>query len=460
MTGPDFLTTTTAAITRQLAVACPGVDHPGLLAALSGGPDSTALLLAARTWSERTGGALAAAHLHHGLRGGAADADAAFCADLCARLDVPLHTDRIDPRPAARERGGGLEEACRHLRRRFLQRILEQDPALHAVATGHHRDDQTETVLMRLARGTGPEGLVGIRPVDGRFIHPLLEVRRRDVIAFLQASNQPWREDVSNTEGDNLRARLRRELLPVLRGMFGPAADEAPARLAELLADDLELLEGPTREAEQAVRDGEALDVGALLALEPALARRVLRRWLREPDNGAPPGLARVHLQGVLEWLTDGTSGSGVDLPGGLRLVRSFDRLERAEAGGGPLRQAGDYRILVRPATAQENGAAPGHGEPDDEATWRLVCPASALRGNLRVRNRREGDRLELLGLDGTKKLNDLLQERRVPRAARDGVLVVEDETGILWVVGLARAERTRLLPDSGANVTVSVIRR
>lgn len=200
--------------------------------------------------------------------------------------------------------------------------------------------------------------------------------------------------------------------------------------------------------------------MGALLDMQPALARRVLRRWLREPDDGDPPGLARVHLQGVLDWLTDGTSGTGVDLPGGMRLVRSFDRLERAEAGGGSLRQAGDFRILVRPATAQESGAAPGHGEPDDEATWRLVCPASALQGNLRVRNRREGDRLESLGLDGTKKLSDLLQERRVPRAARDGVLVVEDETGILWVVGLARAERTRLLPEGGANVTVSVIRR
>lgn len=459
MTATAFLTTTTSAIARLLAAACPGETRPGLLVALSGGPDSVALLLAAMAWSEAASGDLAAAHLHHGLRGTAADADAAFCADLCARLGVPLHTEHGDPRPLARERGGGLEEAGRHLRRRFLERVLDREPGLHAVATGHHRDDQTETVLMRLLRGTGPEGLAGIRPVDGRWIHPLLEVRRRDVLTFLQEQGQPWREDVSNTEGDNLRARLRRELLPVLRGMFGPAADEAPARLADLLADDLDMLEASTREAEARVRDGEALDVGALLALEPALARRILRRWLREPAAGNVSGPTRVHLQGVLDWLATGTSGAGIDLPGGLRLERSFDRLARA-AGGGSERRGGDYRILVRPATDAETTLAPGHGDPTDEATWHLVCPASGLRGNLRVRNRRAGDRLQPLGLDGTKKLSDLLQERRVPLADRDGVLVVEDELGILWVVGLARDERTRLLPEAGAKVTVSVIRR
>jgi tRNA(Ile)-lysidine synthase len=459
-----FTADVAASIAQLLARACPGVESPGLLVALSGGPDSTALLLGAVRWRDETGGALVAGHLNHGLRGEAAARDEAFCADLCARLDVRLVTGRDDPRPVARARGGGLEEAGRHLRRRFLATILEREPGLHAVATGHHRDDQTETVLMRLLRGTGPDGLRGIRPVAGGVIHPLLGHGRAGIAAFLADVGQPWREDATNLGGDNLRARLRREVLPLLRGLFGPGCDAAPARLAELLDDDLELLDGLTVRALERCRDGAGLSVDALAGLDAPLARRVLRRWLAEGAVAAgaqdgPDDLGRTHLEAVRGLLTEGASGSGVDLPGGRRVVRDFDRLDTAE-GAAPPRRAEDYRINVARGGDGEGRPRDGHGAPDDESTWTIACPAAALSGNLRVRNWRRGDRMRPLGLDGTKKLSDLFRERRLPAAAREGVLVVEDDEGILWVVGLARAERTRLLPTGGTTVTLTVSRR
>lgn len=434
---------------RLLDTTCPGVRKPGVLVALSGGPDSTALLLAAHAWARTRGAGLAAAHLNHGLRGEQADGDQDFCTALCQRLEVPLHTAHEDPRPVARSRGRGLEEAGRHLRRRFLAGLLDREEPLHAVATGHHRDDQAETVIMRLLRGTGPDGLAGMRQADGRWLHPLLGVTRADILAYLQAEGQSWRQDTGNLEGDNTRARLRRELLPVARGIFGPGVTEAAARLADLLAADRDLLAGLTAAALAECRRGDDLDVPALQELEPALAARVLRTWLDAAD------LEQVHVAAVLAWLDTGTSGSGLDLPG-LRLVRDFDRLARDCRATVAGRNASDYRIVVRNQEAEDLG----HGTPDDEESWSLVCPADALQGRLRVRNWTEGDRMRPLGLDGTKKLSDLFRERRLPADARAGLLVVEDDAGIVWSVGVARDERTRMLPTTRAAVTLSVVRR
>ncbi|RKZ13156.1 tRNA lysidine(34) synthetase TilS [bacterium] len=452
--NPDlFNETVSRHLTAQLAQACPRAARPGLLVAVSGGADSTALLLAARHWATNTDSPLAAAHLHHGLRGVEADGDQEFCADLCRRLDVPLHTGHEDPRPLARERGKGLEEAARHLRRRFLAGVLASDDTLHAVATGHHRDDQAETVIMRLMRGTGPDGLAGIRPVAGHWLHPLLTVSRAEILAYLQAAGQSWRHDATNSDGANTRARLRRELLPVARGIFGPGVEAAAARLAELQDADRELLARWTDEALARCLRDEDLDVDTLTALEPALAARVLRIWLGTED------LERVHVEAVLKWLDTGISGTGLDLPDGRRLEREFDLLRRPRNATVPGRNASEYRILVRNEEITDD-VSRDTDRPDDESTWSLVCPADVLQGRLRVRNWAEGDRMRPFGLDGTKKLSDLFREKKLPAKARPGLLVVEDDAGILWSVGVARAERTRLLPTTGSAVSLRVVRR
>ncbi|MEN8006740.1 MAG: tRNA lysidine(34) synthetase TilS [Candidatus Krumholzibacteriota bacterium] len=446
----------------ELVQECCG-DHPapGVVVALSGGPDSVALLLAAKTWALETGSALAAAHFNYGLRPGDADRDAAFCRDLCAELEIELFESAEDPRPVARTRGQGLEEAARHLRRRFFRNILAENDHLHCVVTGHHRDDQVETVLMRLFRGTGPAGLRGILPVSGNFLHPLLHLGRAEIVAFLEECGQPWRTDSSNLDGDNARARIRRELLPLARGIFGSGSETVPARLAELLQQDMEILEGFTRAALDEIRSPNnpaLLSVSGLLALDAGLAARVLRIWL---DDGQPSGLERVHVDNALAWLRSGQSGSGLDFPDGRRLIRDFDdlRLGTGPDSRPPLRTAADYRILVA-GEEVDTARIKGAGDPADEATWRLTCPASCLKGNLRVRHPGPGDRFPPLGLEGSKKLSDLLREQRIPREDRAGVLVVTDDAGILWVVGLARAERTRLLPSTGQTVTISVVKR
>jgi len=452
----------------------PQVAVPGILVGFSGGPDSLALLLGAHLWTERGSGTVEAAHLHHQLRPGHADEDLEFCRQRCAELGIRLHESRQDPRPVARRRGLGLEEAARSLRYEFLQGILRDSDRLHCIALGHHRDDQAETVWMRLLRGTGPDGLRGMLPVRNDIIRPLLEIRRKDILACLQGLGETWRIDTTNLDGENLRAKLRRRVIPVLNDVFGPDAHIRPVRTAELLADDLELLTGITDRALASVQDPDHpgdLDCNRLRELDPILARRVLRAWLDVPASAAArqgkvlQTCGLVHLDAALAWIDTGQSGTGLDLPGGIRLERVFDRITMTHAGD-PVpvpRDAADYRVLVTDADPPDDPPRLGRTEGAGETVaggWRLHCPAAALRGNLRVGNPLPGDRIRPLGLEGSKKLSDLLREKRVPATRRSQVLTVRDDQGVLWVVGLVRSERTRLLPRPGKIVTINVIER
>lgn len=456
------------ALADQTAAADPTAADPtahlsappqGILVAFSGGPDSTALLLAAHAWRDRTGRPIAAAHLDHQLRGADSTDDAAFCRDLCAHLDIPCHVKSVDPRPLAGRRGRGLEEAARQLRRRFFAEILAAEPHLACVATGHHRDDQAETVLLRLMRGCGLDGLRGMRPRDGITIHPLLVESRADILAFLADVGQPWRQDRTNDTGLATRNRVRRELLPLLRDIFGAGAVATLPRLAELAEADLALLDGLTEDAfaATAAADG-ALLVAAFLDLPPALGRRVLRRWLFETVSSRED-LAIVHVESVRHWLAQGRSGQGLDLPHGVRLWRDFDHL-RAVPGPAPplpMGQAAAFRVTVVPVAEVPAVVQPPRIDADGGA---LLCPQDALVGHLRVENWREGDALEPLGLGGCKKLSDLLREKRIPAPDRGSVLLVRDASGILWVPGVAQSERTRVLPSTRRAVTILLQRR
>lgn len=461
---------------RRLAELMPrpheGLAPCGLLIGLSGGPDSVALLLLAHHWAVENDRPLAAAHINHQLRAEASAQDATFCRDLCAQLNLRLFEHTDDPRPLARRRGTGLEDAARTHRRDFFHKILDENPEFSHVATAHHRDDQTETILMRLLRGTGPDGMAGIRPIAGRTLHPLLDTTRAEILEYLEHRHQPWRTDATNLTGDNTRSRVRRELLPVVRALFGEGADAAIARLAGLWEGDLAFLEQETLAAFascQTTAEGAlkspALKIPALLELPPALTLRVLRRWLQDSGRVAADRIESIHLQNIREWLRVGSSGQGLDVPGGERLVRDFDILKIAPRGAShPVRNSGDFRILVAAfgpiPDPEKTGREEGNGHPRDDGSWNLTCPSTVLNGNLRIRNWRQGDRIHPLGLDGSRKLSDLFRERRLPAADRPGVLVVEDDDGILWVVGLARSERTRLVSPDHRHLTISVIPR
>jgi len=323
--------------------------------AVSGGADSTALLLAlveSNREKAPLGLVVSAAHVHHGLRGADADADEAFLGALCVRLEVPLTVFRVDTAERQAAEREGVEEAARELRYAALRGLLGSG-VVDVVATAHTLDDQAETVMMKLLRGAWTEGLGGISPVvqgaeSGRIVRPLLGVRRAEVEAFLQERGQSWRDDATNLDVSLTRNKVRYELMPVLRG-FNPGVDSQLARMAEIARDEETYWQAETaRVAAQVLLPGKpvrgggravstavgeqscAVEIARLAAMPSALRRRVVRALARSIGSRLTAEetaklLALAGFGGVAE--ITGRSGSRLELHGGLRAERSAREL-------------------------------------------------------------------------------------------------------------------------------------
>ena len=307
-----------AAVDRALrASGAPLAGHRVVLG-LSGGADSVALLDALVSLAGRHRFRVVAAHLDHGLRPESGE-DVAFCRRLCERLGVPLHTAEADVSARARRERGGLEQAARRERYRFLRRVREETGAA-MIVVAHNRDDQAETLLMRLLRGAGATGLGGMRPRVGRVVRPLLGVSREEVLAHLHDRGLGWREDPTNTDLRYLRNRIRHELLPYLEARFNPALREGLARTAGLLADEAVHLRGEADALLERIARSEGasvvLDSSALAAAPPPIARVAVRQALRRTG-----GLARVraiHVERILALArSEDPVGRRLPLPGG-----------------------------------------------------------------------------------------------------------------------------------------------
>ena len=374
---------------------------------LSGGRDSVCLL----DLAVRLAGPVTALHVNYGLRA-EADEDEAFCRELCARLGVPLTVHRA----GAPE--GNAQAWARSVRYEAAERL----PGL--IATGHTATDQVETVLYRLAASPGRRALLGMEARSGRVIRPLLEVTREETAAYCRARGLEWREDASNDSPAYARNRVRNELLPALRSLH-PAAEANVLRTLAILRDEAAVLD-------ELVSDEPELD--RLAALPPALARLVVTEMA-----GAPIG-ARLP-----EILALGRSGTAtLDLGGGLRAVAEYGRLRFDH---GPLPPP-DPAVLPVPGTVPY-----GEGQIVCEAAADGGFDADALGARLAVRPWQAGDRMRLRG--GSRTLQDLFTDRKIPRERRPHVPVVVAGDDIAWVPGVAAGERFLAGPQTKTRVAL-----
>ncbi len=307
------------------------LGEQAVLVAVSGGADSTALLDALVRLRGRRGlpGQICAAHLNHLLRGEEADADEAFVREMAARLEVALIVERQPVAERARAEKRNLEATARHLRYDFLRRAAQSCGA-RAIATAHTRDDQVETILMRLLRGSGAEGLRGIHQAvklgsEVLLIRPLLEVTRAEVLAHGEHYRLAFRTDSSNLSAAYTRNRVRHELLPLLR-TFNPLFDAALIRTIKQTSDDADYLHRAAAEIFATASEGWSLDIQTLSATHPAIRRRVLRMWLRAA-RGDLRRIAAVHLAALEALITSGEGGSYIELPDGWQAHRRAKRL-------------------------------------------------------------------------------------------------------------------------------------
>ena len=425
-----------------------------VLVALSGGPDSVALLHILRTLERRGVLVLAgAAHLNHQLRGAAADADEAFCGDLAAASGIRFVAGRTDVAALARESGRSLEDAARHARYRFLNDTATALDAA-AIAVGHSRDDQAETFLLRLIRGAGAAGLAGIRPRADRVIRPLIDISRAELRQYAAAHALEFREDASNADFRIPRNRVRHELLPHLE-QFSPAIAATLARAAGLAREDEEFLDQLAIESAAWIvlqeSDGVAVDIAGLTALAPALASRVARKAL----SAAAPDrfIGFQHIDDLLDLARGGAEGAAVTLPG-VTATRRGDRIVFGLVADAPFSNSFRFPLSI-PGEVAVPGWALSAARVDDLSGVQTpagradtaVVAAARLHEPLAVRTRRRGDTFKPLGMGGRgRKLQDFLVDRKVARAERDSLpLVVDGNDRIVWVVGQSVAEDFRV---------------
>ena len=441
-----------------------------VVVAVSGGPDSLALLHALAGTRRQTSLRLYAAHLDHGLRGEEARADAAFVAQACRGLGIGLTSESADTGAFRRAHRLSLEDAARRLRYRFLARVAAELGA-RAVAVGHTLDDQAETVLMNIVRGAGLTGLRGmsesstrrIEGTDVNLFRPLLAgVSRSDTEGYCAALGLEPRHDSSNTSLLMLRNRIRHEVMPSLANI-NPQVRDAVLRLSESARRDLAYLERAVDDAWNDVArvrsDRILVDRAGFAGLYASVGAHLLRRAVGLASDGLSD-LALSHVDEMLE-LAGGPAGRSIDLPGGLVFTVGYREATLGPNGleTCPLpRLAGEVEIEVPGETEVGGwlvvaGAADGTRDAEAGSISASVSP-NAAQGGLRVRGRRPGDRFQPLGMSGTKKLQDFMVDCRIDRSWRDRIPLVVGENGIAWVVGWRLAEWAR---PSGAGDDVTL---
>ena len=397
--------------------------RPGdtVIAAVSGGADSVALVFALYLLKDSLGISLEAAHFNHGLRGEESDRDAAFVRTLCGRYDIPLHLGGYQVTAGEK----GLEAAARDARYGFFSTLSGK------IATAHTADDNAETVLMHLVRGTGLKGLGGISPVRGNVIRPMLEITRAEVLTFLEEYHLSFVEDSSNSTDAFLRNRLRHHVMPLLKEE-NPRLAENLSAMALSLRQDNDALEAMTV---------QEMDVDALKHLHPAVRSRSITAFLKRSGVREPE--AR-HIGLVEDLIFSDRPSASADLPGGVTVAREYGKLTVAGS------EAPLETVALPPSGAVE---LPRLGlrvicEPAEEVVDTTADFTVVPQGNMVLRCRKSGDSLTRSG--GTKSLKKRFIDRKIPARQRELIPVVADEKGILGVYGFG-ADRTRL----GAGVRI-----
>ncbi|MBD8990742.1 MAG: tRNA lysidine(34) synthetase TilS [Clostridiales bacterium] len=391
-----------------------------VICAVSGGADSVAMLFALYLLREKLGITLEAAHFNHNLRGEESLRDETFVRELCARYEIPLHAASGEIHPGKK----GLEAAARDARYAFLESLPGK------IATAHTADDNAETVLMHLVRGTGLKGLGGIAPQRGKLIRPMLGITRREVEDFLAEWHLPHVEDSTNETDAFLRNRLRHHVMPLLAAE-NPRIAENLSQMALRLREDEACLS-------QRSRYETLPEVETLRTLPSAVRSRMLERFLKENGVREPED---VHIAQAEALVFSESPSASAAFPGGVTLSRRYGHLTANPTG-----EAFTPVTLTCPGSTEAAGiriTCEPAGELAQSENLLTVCPS----GKISIRPRQTGDKIRLSG--GSKSLKKLFIDRKIPAAVRERIPVVCDETGILGVysIGVNLERAAQILP-------------
>ena len=453
-------------------------DKTSLVVAASGGPDSTALLRCLYGLSNRHNLSLHVAHLNHDFRGAEADHDAAFVQLLATNLGLPCSIDKQDPIAFQRQRGiSSFEQAAREMRYSFLKFVAASAGA-KAVALGHTADDQAETILLHLLRGSGLHGLRGMSELAAwpwpepeaapLLFRPLLMAAKADTAAYCKSVGQTYRQDSGNYMWRFTRNRVRLDLMPRLARDYNSRVGQALVRLARAASEDLDFIE---REVERhwptvASEGGGSvtIDTDALLGLHPSLRRHTLRRAYAIIAGDAR-GFGDVHIYALLSLAQRNEGSKVLHLPRGIIARREYNSLTLGQADSTPMPVLTEEHVIRLPLEIGDrleveledwrlSMAVIGPDQPlpspgAAEAQYSACLDLEAVGTVAAIRTRRPGDRFQPSGMAGTKKLQDFFTDAKIPRESRDHIPLLVCNGRVAWVAGRRVAEWA--MPKEGA---------
>jgi tRNA(Ile)-lysidine synthase len=417
-----------------------------VLVGLSGGPDSVCLLTVLHSLQPALKLKLHATYVDHGLRPDEIPSEIELAGDLCGRLDIPFGVKQVDVKPYAKKHGLNTQDAARALRYEALEDAALQAGA-NAIALGHNLDDQVETFLMHILRGSGPRGLSGIPPARGTIIRPLIETERKEIEEHLDAEGISYVIDSSNLKNEYLRNRLRASIMPTLKEI-NPGIMETLERTMEILRDEdryLELQVTKTLMKLISRKTGASIELFLvpLEGMERVILRRVLRRAV-EATEGLR-GISFKHIEDIMHLIKTGSAGDRLYLPRDVRVIKKYSTLLLTSE---PPHALGTYSIgpgdevslteagLVLCASLQDTAPS----APKDKDT--VVIDADKVKLPLSVRARKDGDYFYPKGFGKRKKLQDFFVDEKVPRDERGTVPIVTSGEDIVWVAGMRADDR------------------
>ncbi|WP_040213821.1 tRNA lysidine(34) synthetase TilS [Clostridium polynesiense] len=441
--------------------------NPGdrVLVALSGGPDSVCLIHLLHTLEEELNIKCFAAHINHCLRGEDSDKDEAYAEELCGRLNITFFSKKIDINLWAKEKGISTEMAGREARYDFFE-FIKNEYSLNKIALAHNANDQAETILMRMIRGTGSEGLRGIRPVrDGIFIRPILILSRKEIEEYCEENNLNPRIDKTNLEELYYRNKIRLQLIPYIQENFNPNIISSLNRLAILEDIDNDFIdkEADINYEKFCIRDSKEIIIKKdAFSVHRAVLSRLIRKAFNDA-SGFSSNFEKVHVEDIIALQKQGT-GKSISLPGGMSAENRYSDIYLVNKN---LISAKGYReeYLIKDLKDIKDELTGGLNVFSKEFNYTLVFKLTVssekiqlknnnavkyfdfdkIKGSIILRSRKDGDRFNPLGMKGTKKLKDIFIDLKIPQVKRNEIPLICFDDDIAWIIGYKISDKYKV---------------
>ncbi|MBN2567877.1 MAG: tRNA lysidine(34) synthetase TilS [Deltaproteobacteria bacterium] len=425
--------------------------------AVSGGPDSVALLRFLYLLSGKYSLHLIVAHLNHGLRGNESERDEIFVKQLCESMEIPVKSRNVSITEIRKIEGGSIEDIGRRERYKFFKE-LSQKEGLNKIALGHNLNDQAETIVMRFLRGSGSEGLKGMLPVrEGRYIRPFLEVTRNEIVAFLDKEGVQYVTDSSNRDSAYLRNRIRTDLIPALRNSYNNRLMENLCQMADILREEDDYFEKEVAgilKNWKLLLDGDEIriNISEFRKLHCAMQQRVIKFLLRKISS-KKTGIGYANIMSVCNLINSRIPNVSLNLPFHIRVEREYDILVFSKAGYPSTPGCSDFTyrvdipatIHIRESDIKLKFDFVNVENIDFKNNRAIYMDYKAITFPVEIRNIKPGDRMQPLGMEGTKKVKDIFIDAKIPKKRRGIIPLLVDRNSVLWIIGMKMNNAVRL---------------